>query len=389
MTVYESLVAIDPLILTNKDDNYILQHQDVYDLQKYLWSGVLLPITPEDYQGRLNISDRTASKLSDVIKPLVGVYKIAQSQCQTFYQDTFRVKLPKLTDDALAYAQNAVDGSYAPIFQDIIDIDFATTDEELKRLQDDLTSRISDHYDAVTDLQAKASSCADDLRNFEQQTKEYQTQLAQYSKLVQARTAEEVGNADDLQKKVKQCRDEIKADTVEYEHDKLFACTNPSYAWLGFVGLIAASTIACVYGKKAADMAARLDELDNELARYEGDLQDESSIIADLTAIDGDLEQLLDMIGPALVVVEKIEGVWQTFAGDFHNMLSEITQDVGSVNSIIARMVEKSLEAKWSDVAGAIKKCRQAMDVSIPISAYGASVSIDEISRQLHAQANK
>ena len=76
MTVYESLVAIDPLILTNKDDNYILQHQDVHDLQKYLWSGVLLPITPEDYQGRLNISDRTASKLSDVIKPLVDVYKI-------------------------------------------------------------------------------------------------------------------------------------------------------------------------------------------------------------------------------------------------------------------------------------------------------------------------
>ncbi|KAL1695556.1 hypothetical protein GGG16DRAFT_121746 [Schizophyllum commune] len=381
MTFYESLVAIDPLILTNKDDNYILQHQDVHDLQKYLWSGVLLPITPEDYQGRLNISDRTASKLSDVIKPLVDVYKIAQSQCQTFYQDTFRGKLPKLTDDALAYAQNAVDGSYAPIFQDIIDIDFATTDEELKRLRDDLTSRISDHYDAVTNLQAKASSCADDLRNFEQQTKDYQSRLAQYSNLAQARTAEEVGNVDDLQKKVKQCRDEIKADTVEYEHDKLVACTTPSYAWLGFVGLIAASTIAGVYGKKAADMAARLDELNNELARYEGDLKDESSIIADLTAIDGDLERLLDIIGPAIVV--------QSFAGDFHNMLSEITQDVGSANSIIAGMVEKKLEAKWSDVAGAIKKCRQAMDVSIPISAYGASVSIDEISRQLHAQANK
>ena len=102
---------------------------------------------------------------------------------------------------------------------------------------------------------------------------------------------------------MKQCRDEIKADTVEYEHgtytsislrrvavasstEKLVACTTPSYAWLGFVGLIAASTIAGVYGKKAADMAARLDELNNELARYEGDLKDESSIIADLTAID-------------------------------------------------------------------------------------------------------
>ncbi|KAL1680368.1 hypothetical protein EV122DRAFT_288856 [Schizophyllum commune] len=366
MTVYDSLVIIDPLILTNQDNNYILQHQDVYDLQKYLWSGVLLPITEEDYQGRLNISDRTASKLSDVIKPLVDVYKIAQSQCQSFYKDTFRGKLPKLTDDALTYARKAADGSYAPIFQDIIDINSAATDEELKRLQDDLTTRISDHYDAVTNLQTKASSCADDLRKFEQQTREYQSSLKQCEVLVHDRTVRELGEINELQNKVKKY--------------KLVACTTPSYAWLGFVGLIAASTIAGVYGKKAADMAARLDE---------GDLKDESSIIADLTAIDGDLEGLLDIIGPAIVVVEKMEGVWQSFAGDLYSMLSEITQNVGTANPIIACLVEKKLETKWSDVAGAIKKYQQAMDVSLPISAYGASVSIDEISRQLHAQANK
>ncbi|KAL1723972.1 hypothetical protein EV715DRAFT_190513 [Schizophyllum commune] len=389
MTVYDSLVIIDPLILTNQDNNYILQHQDVYDLQKYLWSGVLLPITEEDYQGRLNISDRTASKLSDVIKPLVDVYKIAQSQCQSFYQDTFRGKLPKLTDDALTYAQKAADGSYAPIFQDIIDIDSAATAEELKRLQDDLTTRISDHYDTVTTFQTKASSCADDLRKFEQQTREYQSSLKQCEVLVHDRTVRELGGINELQNKVKKCREEIKTDTEEYEHDKLVACTTPSYAWLGFVGLIAASTIAGVYGKKAADMAARLDELNDELDRYEGDLKDESSIIADLTAIDGDLEGLLDIIGPAIVVVEKMGGVWQSFAGDFYSMLSEITQDVGTANPIIARLVEKTMETKWSDVAGAIKKYQQAMDVSLPISAYGANVSIDEISRQLHAQANK
>ncbi|KAI5830739.1 hypothetical protein K523DRAFT_351394 [Schizophyllum commune Tattone D] len=373
MTVYDSLVIIDPLILTNQDNNYILQHQDVYDLQKYLWSD-------------------------DVIKPLVDVYQIceltldqagrdfivttiqAQSQCQSFYQDTFRGKLPKLTDDALTYAQKAADGSYAPIFQDIIDINSAATDEELKRLQDDLTTRISDHYDAVLNLQTKASSCADDLRKFEQQTREYQSSLKQCVILVHDRTVRELGEINELQNKVKKCREEIKTDTEEYEHDKLVACTTPSYAWLGFVGLIAASTIAGVYGKKAADMAARLDELNDELDRYEGDLKDESSIIADLTAIDGDLEGLLDIIGPAIVVVEKMEGVWQSFAGDFYSMLSEITQ----VRQI--RLSRVWWRRNWKLN---VKEYKQAMDVSLPISAYGASVSIDEISRQLHAQANK
>ena len=73
------------------------------------------------------------------------------------------------------------------------------------------------------------------------------------------------------------------------------------------------------------------------------------------------MERLLDIIGPAIVVVEKMEGVWQSFAGDFHNMLSEITQDVGSANSIIAGMVEKKFEAKWSDVAGASKQISPMM----------------------------
>ncbi|KAI5890579.1 uncharacterized protein SCHCODRAFT_02547507 [Schizophyllum commune H4-8] len=373
----------------NSADNYILQHQDVYDLQKYVWSGVLLPTTEEEYQARLNISDRTASKLSEVIKPLVDVYGTAQKHCQSFYEDTFRNKLPKLTDDALAYAQDAAGGSYGPIFQDIIDIGSAATPEEIQRLQDDLTARLSDRYIAAADLQVAASSCADDLRNFEQQTREYQSRLAQCSVLVHDKTAQELDDVDNLQRKVKECREEIKADTAEYEHDKLVACTTPSYAWLGFIGLIVASTVAGVYGKKAADMAARIDELKDELARYEGNLKDESSIIADLTAIDGDLKSLLDIIGPAITVVEKMEGVWQSFAQDFFKMLEEVKTDVGSANPIIAHMYEKKLESKWSDVAGAIKKYQQAMDVSLPISAYGASVSIDEMSRKLHAQANK
>ncbi|KAL1736118.1 hypothetical protein EV714DRAFT_198524 [Schizophyllum commune] len=389
MSVLDLLTKSNPLILINEDDNYILQHQDVYDLQKYAWSGVLLPTTEDDYQARLNISDRTASKLSDVIKPLVIAYGIAQKHCQSFYEDTFRGKLPKLADDALVYAEDAAGGAYGPIFQDIIDIDSATTPEELKRLQDDLTARITDQYNTVTNLQTAASSCAYDLHNFEQQTREHQSSLKQCSVSVHDRTAQELGNVEDLQNKVKKCREEIKADTAEYAHDKLVACTTPSYVWLGFIGLIVASTIAGVYSKKAADMAARIDELRDELDRYEGNLKDESSIIADLTAIDGDLESLLDMIGPAIIVVEKMEGVWQSFAQDLSNMLEEIKKNVGSANSAIVHVVARKLQSDWANVAGAIKKYKQAMDVSLPKSAYDATVTIDDMSRQLHAQANK
>lgn len=67
-------IDMEPKGLVNDDGNYILQHDDIANLLKYVWSGVLLPVTESAYTQRLQLSDDTAGKLSGVIKPLVAAY---------------------------------------------------------------------------------------------------------------------------------------------------------------------------------------------------------------------------------------------------------------------------------------------------------------------------
>ena len=67
-------IDMEPKGLINDDGNYILQHDDIANLLKYVWSGVLLPVTEDAYNQRLQLSQDTASKLSGVIKPFVAAY---------------------------------------------------------------------------------------------------------------------------------------------------------------------------------------------------------------------------------------------------------------------------------------------------------------------------
>ena len=63
-----------PQGLLNADGNYVLQQEDVYNLLKYVWTGVLLSVDASAYQTRLQISTDIATKLSNVIQPLVASY---------------------------------------------------------------------------------------------------------------------------------------------------------------------------------------------------------------------------------------------------------------------------------------------------------------------------
>jgi hypothetical protein len=47
---------LTPKGVLNASNNYILQHKDIYDLLKYVWTGVLIATTPEQYQARVGIS---------------------------------------------------------------------------------------------------------------------------------------------------------------------------------------------------------------------------------------------------------------------------------------------------------------------------------------------
>ncbi|KAL1720264.1 hypothetical protein EV715DRAFT_197329 [Schizophyllum commune] len=376
-----------PKDLLNADGNLILQHQDVLDLLKYVWTGVLLPVTEAQYKSRLQISDNTANKLTGVIEPLVEAYATAQDHCRNFKDVTY----PSIVDtasDIYHYAQNAggtVDSSYyAYIVQCIKDLDNAQTQSEQQSLRETIKALIDMEVDKISAIQKKAQDAVDTLRQFEQDTKVDQSTLKDRSTAVHDKVTSEVGSLSDLGDKLKEYREELTADIKEYEHDKLVACTTPSYAWLGLIGLISASVVAGIYGDKAAKMARRIDEVKELISDYEGKVRDETRLVADLGAINRDLSNVLNLIEPTCQVIENMIGAWTSIASDLTNLQTMVDTDLRGAIAAIAGHVELNIVSAWNTLGKRADAFRQAAFVS-----DAEQATLDDLANQLREQAKE
>ncbi|KAL1753977.1 hypothetical protein FB107DRAFT_216616 [Schizophyllum commune] len=380
-------IDMEPKGLVNDDGNYILQHDDIANLLKYVWSGVLLPVTEDAYKQRLQLSDDTAGKLSGVIKPLVAAYDTAQKNCQKFKDQTYP-SIVDLSSDVYNYAQDAggtVDDSYyVNIINWIKQLSQSTDPDEQAELKGAIDAVIDKQVKDIQALQDRSNAAVADLQTFEDLAEKDQSALTTRSNAVKDKLNTEVGSLDDLNTQLQNYRDELTADLAEYEHDKLVAETSASYCWVGLFGLIAAAAVASIYGDKAAKMAQRIDEVRQLIKDWEGKVQDETRVISDLGAIGSDVGSILGKIKPAIEVIQKMEGIWSAIANDLKNIKEAVQKDFKIANEIVAHMEATKLVNKWNDLKDSVDKYRQAAYVTDVTTA-----TLDDLSAQLHQQATK
>ncbi|KAL1662886.1 hypothetical protein GGF50DRAFT_103618 [Schizophyllum commune] len=378
---------MEPKGLVNDDGNYILQHDDIATLLKYVWAGVLLPVTEDAYQQRLQISDDTAGKLSGVIKPLVAAYDTAQKNCQKFKDQTYP-SIADLSSDVYSYAQDAggtVDDSYyVNIINWIKQLSKSTDPDEQAELKGAIDAVIDKQVADIQALQDRANAAVADLQAFEGLAKIDKSALTTRSNAVKDKLDTAVGSLGDLNTQLQHYRDELTADMAEYEHDKLVAETSASYCWIGLFGLIAAAAVAGIYGDKAAKMAQRIDKVRQLIKDWEGKVKDETRIVSDLGAIDSDVGSILGKIKPAIEVIQKMEGIWSAIANDLKNIKEAVQKDFKIANEIVAKLEATKLVAKWNDLKDSVDKYRQAAFVTDVSTA-----TLDDLSAQLHEQASK
>ncbi|KAI4527095.1 hypothetical protein K525DRAFT_257482 [Schizophyllum commune Loenen D] len=378
---------MEPKGLVNDDGNYILQHDDIATLLKYVWAGVLLPVTEDAYQQRLQISDDTAGKLSGVIKPLVAAYDTAQKNCQKFKDQTYP-SIADLSSDVYSYAQDAggtVDDSYyVNIINWIKQLSKSTDPDEQAELKGAIDAVIDKQVADIQALQDRANAAVADLQAFEGLAKIDKSALTTRSNAVKDTLDTAVGSLGDLNTQLQHYRDELTADMAEYEHDKLVAETSASYCWIGLFGLIAAAAVAGIYGDKAAKMAQRIDKVRQLIKDWEGKVKDETRIVSDLGAIDSDVGSILGKIKPAIEVIQKMEGIWSAIANDLKNIKEAVQKDFKIANEIVAKLEATKLVAKWNDLKDSVDKYRQAAFVTDVSTA-----TLDDLSAQLHQQASK
>ncbi|KAL1733773.1 hypothetical protein EV714DRAFT_203972 [Schizophyllum commune] len=349
-------IDMSPKDLVNSDGNYVLQHEDIANLLKYVWSGVLLPVTVPDYQDRLQLSTDTVDKLSDVIEPLLDAYGTAQKNCLKFKDETYP-GIVDLSNDVFAYAQTAggtIDDSY---YDALIDQQAG----EIERLQ------------------ARATGAVADLKTFESLTQKDQSTLSTRSSAVHDKLVAELGSLKDLDAEMEKYHKEMSADMDECEHDRVIAQTSAAYVWVFPIGTIAAATVAAIYMGKVDALERRIKEVKDLIAKDEQKKRDETRLSLDLKAIGNDLQSVQEKIQPCIKVLETMQGVWSAIAGDLNTIKELLEKDFKLANEAVAKLQATKLVNDWNELKVSVDKYRQVAYVSDV-----STVTMDEYVTQLH-----
>ncbi|KAL1716013.1 hypothetical protein EV715DRAFT_206217 [Schizophyllum commune] len=354
-------IDMTPKGLVNDDGNYVLQHEDIANLLKYVWSGVLLPVTVSAYQDRLELSMDTINQLSDVIKPLLAAYGTAQQNCKKFKDETYP-GIVDLSNDVFAYAQNAggtVDNSNYGM--EAIDAVINQQAEDIERLQ------------------MRAAGAVADLKYFESLTRTDQVKLGSRNSALKSKLVAELGSLEDLDLELDRYRREISADVDECQRNRVAAQTTAAYAWVFPIGTILAAINVSNYTSTADVLEQRINEVQDLIAKGEQKKKDETRLIADLTAIETDLKGVQDKIQPSIKVLETMQGVWSAIAGDLNTIKELLEKDFKLANEAVAKLQAKKLVNDWNELKVAVDKYRQVAYVAdVP------SVSMDDYVAQLN-----
>ncbi|KAI5828601.1 hypothetical protein K523DRAFT_306827 [Schizophyllum commune Tattone D] len=372
-------IDMSPKDLVNSDGNYVLQHEDIANLLKYVWSGVLLPVT---YQDRLQLLTDTVNKLSDVIEPLLAAYGTAQRNCLKFKDETYP-GIVDLSNDVFAYAQTAggtIDDSYyAAILNWIRELNECTDPGTQKELRQGIDTLIDQKAGEIERLQARATGAVADLKTFESLTQKDQNTLSTRSSAVNDKLVAELGSLKDLDAEMEKYHKEMSADMDECEHDRVIAQTSAAYVWVFPIGTIAAATVAAIYMGKVDVLERRISEVKDLIAKDEQKKRDETRLSLDLKAIGNDLQSVQEKIQPCIKVLETMQGVWSSIAGDLNTIKELLEKDFKLANEAVAKLQATKLVNDWNELKVSVDKYRQVAYVSDVSTA-----SMDEYVAQLH-----
>ncbi|TGO43819.1 hypothetical protein BCON_0833g00020 [Botryotinia convoluta] len=388
--------AKNPTILQPKgliDDkgNYALSQGDISNLLKYIWTGALLSTSKEEYLLHTGINSDEYDHLKEYIDPLLVVYTACKGHCVTFKDVTYR-KVVDLSNAVYNYAGKAggrVAGSYyANIISNTIIVfnelekDYDEQDQTLiKNSKSIVDSLVKAQLKSITKLQDDANKVVQDLRDFETLAKADQLALTARNKIITDKLTGEGGDIHRLQDDIKTKTKDISDDQDEYEQDIVIAATSVTYAWAIPVGPIIAAVIIGVYTDRAIKMKAKIDALRDLLTDDQDQLKADRQLVADLTLIQTDLQNVINQIGPAITTIQKMIGTWGAIATDLEDINTAVKEDSPEVMPNLQTITQESILSQWNDLKATVDAYRK----SAYISSAPEQMTLEEYSSMLQA----
>ncbi|KAF7906167.1 hypothetical protein EAF00_000446 [Botryotinia globosa] len=385
---------LQPKGLIDDKGNFPLSQGDISNLLKYIWTGALLSTSKEEYILHTGINADEYDHLKEYIDPLLVVYTSCKGHCVTFKDVTYR-KVVDLSNAVYNYAGKAggrVAGSYyaniisnTKIVFDELEKDYDEQDQKvITNAKSVVDALVKAQLKSITKLQGEANTVAQDLRDFETLAKADQSALAARNKIITDKLNGEDGEINRLQNDIKTKTKDISDDQDEYEQDIVIAATSATYAWAIPVGPIIAAVIIGVYTDRAVKMKAKIDALRDLLTDDQDQLRADRQLVADLTLVQTDLQNVINQIGPAITTIQKMEGIWDAIAADLKSINAAVSEDSAELMPLVQSINQEDILDQWNTLKAAVDAYRK----SAYISSAPEQMTLEEYSNLLQASIN-
>ncbi|EDO02683.1 predicted protein [Sclerotinia sclerotiorum 1980 UF-70] len=356
-------VTLKPEGLVDKDGHSLLTNLEVHKLLRFVWTGVFLSTTKEEYMNHTNMKTDDYNRLKEYIDPLLLVHATCKNHCVVFKNDTYKT-IVDLADSMYALAQKAGGKEAGSYYANIL--------KDGKILFEELDKDIADQNQTVISNKRTVINAL--LRGDQKALKEK-------DKIINDKLAAEGGDIDTLTTTIAAKIKEIDQDQDEFEQDVIIAATTAAYATVFPVGTICAAVVLGVYTERAVVMKVKIDALKEILQNDQDKLASDNMLVAGLKLMDKDLSALIALIGPAITVIDEMVGAWGIIAADLKAVKDAVAENSDETDlPELQEISQEGVLSAWNDLKVEVNNFRQAAYISDP-----DQVTLDDYSRQLQA----
>ncbi|WDD98538.1 alpha-xenorhabdolysin family binary toxin subunit A [Thalassomonas actiniarum] len=352
---YDTVIAANGQFMDVDTDEFLLHQQEWYTIQAYVQEALRLPITQSAMVSAFAIPSSVAFSN---FQALLNEYKLIHATANDWNSSIY----PSVVNLALKL------GNYADIHRLIIAplIDSLMAMKEAAQANDPIAGEAQRNTAValLTMLQAEAQTRQAETAKAESDLLGFAADIARQSgQLDQLRTTHSEYLQDDgsaLKSQIATLNARVRQLNADYDHYVTVAATTASYAWIPFFGLIAAGSVAGVYGDKAEKARKERNQVLADISVLQQQLTYKENIYASYQKSHQSVIDLENKIRTAVLHINKLKGHWQGINSDFDTILESITATQGVngldnaialVGSITAQASVGQIQTQWQQIS--------------------------------------
>lgn len=328
---------------------------DMVALQRYVYSGVVLPVTREEYLKSVSIYEAAVKEYLENIDRIVNVYSEIRKHTRNF-KDKIFPKTVTLASSLYHYSKDAVviysaiEALGEALEKSLTakspeasspEASSSPTNETIKKQTEMIGALVDVQVNAMKEMKEESDKIISELKTFESETTEDEKNIKYEELNLAKKRNDNDANVTKLQEEIERIREVLKTHQDAYDKEGKVGrwCRIPLVGWIAEAVVLS----CCPKEVKAAIAIANCDKESAEQTMTSFMLMSTNGEI-----IVADLGKILQLIGPAIETIQLMKGFFSAICDDLEDVKKRVNRNHSY--SVISGYDMKRVKEDWEEL---------------------------------------